>query len=380
VTEAAAADQTGHTEKTRLTTSTRDRANMRARLQEWLTATLPDGAGPQISDLVAPANGLSSETVLFDVAWTESGRRRDESLVARIAPEPSAVPVFPVYDLGREYRTMALVADLSPVPVPELLWNEPDADPLGAPFFVMRRVEGVVPPDNVPYCFAPCWLSDASPEEQRRLQTETVRTLAALHAILDAPQVFAYLDPGGEGSGLRRHVEQTRRYHDWVMGDARSPLLDRSFAWLEEHWPEEESPATLSWGDSRIGNVMYRDFQPVAVFDWEMASIAPPEVDLGWLVFWHRFFQDLAERYGLAGMPGFMRLTDVIETYREASGSAPRDMEFFVTYAAIRSAVVMWRTTERQVHFGDAERPSDPDDMITHRLSLERMLDGSYWT
>ena len=368
-----------HTEKSRLTTSTRDRESMRGRLQEWLAQTLPTGASPQISALVAPANGLSSETVLFDVAWTDGGQRKDEALVARIAPEPSAVPVFPVYDLGREYRTISLVAELSAVPVPEVLWYEPDAGPLGASFFVMRRVDGVVPPDNVPYCFAPCWLSDAGSDEQSRLQAETVRTLAALHAIPAATQAFDYLDPGGAGSALRRHVESSRRYHDWVMGEARSPLLDRAFAWIEEHWPAVESEPTISWGDSRIGNIIYHDFRPAAVLDWEMASIAPPEVDLGWMVFWHRFFQDLAERYGLAGMPAFMRLADVVDTYRDASGAAPRDMEFFVTYAAIRSAVVMWRTTERQVHFGDTERPSDPDDMITHRATLERMLDGTYW-
>ncbi|GAC1315375.1 MAG: phosphotransferase family protein [Acidimicrobiales bacterium] len=364
-----------HTEKSRITTSTRDHASIRAGLEAWLTRVA--GAGTRVSALVAPANGLSSETVLFEA---QSPDGRTDPLVARIAPEPSAVPVFPVYDLGREFRTIRLVAERSGVPVPETLWYEPDPGPLGAPFFVMRRVDGVVPPDNVPYCFAPCWLSDADPADQRRLQDATVRVLGALHGIPDASAAFAFLDPGGEGSALRRHVEASRRYHDWVMGEARSLLLERSFAWIDDHWPAVESDPTLSWGDSRIGNVIYRDFAPRAVLDWEMASIAPPEVDLGWLVFWHRFFQDLAERYGLPGMPDFMRLADVTETYTAATGTAPRDMEFFVTYAAIRSAVVMWRTTERQVHFGDVERPVDPDDMITHRASLERMLDGTYWT
>ena len=369
-----------HTEKTRLTTSTRDRDGIRTRLEAWLAGALPPGAAPRIEDLVAPANGLSSETVLLDVGWTDGGEPRRDALVARIAPEPSAVPVFPVYDLGREFRTISLVAERSAVPVPSVRWFEPDETVLGAPFFVMDRVEGLVPPDNVPYCFAPCWLSDAGPDDQRRLQDETVRALAALHAIPDAPAVFSYLDPGGEGSPLRRHVESSRRYLEWVMAGTHSPLLERSFQWLEDHWPATETAPTLSWGDSRIGNVMYRDFRPVAVLDWEMASIAPPEVDLGWMVFWHRFFQDLAELYGLPGMPDFMRLADVVDTYRDASGVTPRDMEFYVTYAAIRSAVVMWRTTERQVYFGDTERPPDLDDMITHRRSLERMLDGSYWS
>lgn len=355
-------------EKSRITTSTRDRDAIGAGLEKWL--------GCQIHNLVAPANGLSSETVLFDAQWPDG---RTEALVARIAPEPSAVPVFPVYDLGTEFRTIGLVAELSDVPVPDTRSYEPDPAVLGAPFFVMGQVDGVVPPDNIPYCFAPCWLSEATPAEQRRMQDATVATLARLHAIPDAAQQFGFLAPEGTGSPLRRHVDAARRYHDWVMGPVRSPLIDRGFTWIEEHWPGSESVPTLSWGDSRIGNVIYRDFTPVAVLDWEMASIAPPEVDLGWMVFWHRFFQDLAELYGIPGMPDFMRLGDVVATYTEAAGSPPQDMEFFVTYAAVRSAVVMWRTTERRIHFGDQERPADPDDMITHRAALERMLDGRYW-
>jgi len=370
-------------DKTLITTSTRDRDSMRAGLERWLAGVLPTGSHPSVSDLVAPANGLSSETVLFDVGWTTDGQAREEALVARVAPEPSAVPVFPTYDLGREFETMRRVAAHSSVPVPETLWYEPDPSALGTPFFVMRRIDGVVPPDNVPYCLGPSWLSDAAGAEQRRLQDETVRTLAALHGIPDAAEIFGYLDPGGAGSPLRRHVEAAKRYHKWVMADTpagvRSPLIERAFGWLEDHWPATESAPTISWGDARIGNVLYHDFTPVAVLDWEMASIAPPEVDLGWMVFWHRFFQDLADTYGLPGMPDFMRKDDVIDTYRAAGGTDPTDVEFFVTYAAVRSATVLWRTTERQVHFGDVERPSDPDDMIVHRSSLERMLDGTYW-
>ena len=61
----------------------------------------------------------------------------------------------------------------------------------------------------------------------------------------------------------------------------------------------------MSWGDSRIGNILYRDFVPAAVLDWEMAGLGPRELDLAWLVYSHRVFQDIA---GSMGLPGTARL------------------------------------------------------------------------
>ncbi|HEY2427352.1 MAG TPA: hypothetical protein VGI06_00370, partial [Acidimicrobiales bacterium] len=142
------------TEKTVITRTTRDLDELRSSLQRWLASRLPAGAEPEIARLDAPdSNGMSSLTVLFDAAWTEDGARLMHSLVARVAPEPASVPVFPSYDLDLQYRVIEGVAEASSVPVPPLLWSEPDPGPIGAPFFVMGRVEGRVPPDNMPYVF-----------------------------------------------------------------------------------------------------------------------------------------------------------------------------------------------------------------------------------
>jgi aminoglycoside phosphotransferase (APT) family kinase protein len=99
-------------------------------------------------------------------------------------------------------------------------------------------------------------------------------------------------------------------------------VLERAFAWLEDHWPHDPGPTVLSWGDSRIGNVMYRHFAPVAVLDWEMAALGPRELDLAWMVFLHRFFEDLAIRYGLPGMPSFLRRDDVAASYATSTGTS----------------------------------------------------------
>ena len=360
-------------------TSNRDRDDLRRRLVTWLSDKVID---PDISELHVPeSNGMSSETLLFDVTWMEEdGRRTHQSCAARLSPDPGALPVFPVYNLERQFTVMRLVGERSAVPVPATLWYEPDPAPLGAPFFVMEKVDGVVPPDIMPYPFG-SWLSDATPEDQRRLQDSSVQVLAHLHDMeVSADDVaFLQLDRPGD-SALRRHVADQSAYYEWVVSDgSRSPLIERTFAWLESHWPKDEGETVISWGDSRIGNMMFRDFEPVAVLDWEMAAVGPREIDIAWMIYLHRFLDDIAVDAGLPGMAHFMRMADVVATYEHLTGHRPVELDFFTVYAALRHAIVMSRVARRQVLFGEIAEPSDPDDMIMHRSSLEQMLDGTYW-
>jgi aminoglycoside phosphotransferase (APT) family kinase protein len=176
---------------------------------------------------------------------------------------------------------------------------------------------------------------------------------------------------------LRRHLDGQRAYYDWVAEGARLGLVDRMLEWLDARWPRNVGPTVLSWGDARIGNLMYRDFEVVGVFDWEMAALGPPELDLGWLVYMHRYFEFVAHQYGMPGLPDLLRLDDVAATYEDLTGYAPRDLPFYLMYAALRHAVIMARLQRRAIRFGQAVEPDDPDDLITFRLLLEEMLRGS---
>ncbi|GAA0358370.1 phosphotransferase family protein [Microbispora corallina] len=353
-------------EAARMRTSTRDTAELRGRIEAWLRDRVDARAA--VSGLSTPeTNGLSSETLLFDASWDG----RTVACVARMAPSADAVPVFPDYDLGRQVEVMRVARERAGVPAPRVLWFEPDPGPLGTPFFVMERASGLVPPDVMPYTFEG-WLLDAAPADRARLRDRTVEILARLHRVGPAqvPSVAA------AGRGLRRHVDGQRAYYEWAHADLRIPLLERAFGWLEDHWPADPGPDVLNWGDARIGNVMYADFEPVAVLDWEMAAVAPPEVDLGWMIFLHRFFQDVTEVMGLPGLPDFMTRADVCRVYRELSGHEPRDMDFYETYAALRHGVIMARVWRRRIHFGEQPMPADPDDLVMHRARLEHMISG----
>jgi aminoglycoside phosphotransferase (APT) family kinase protein len=369
--------------QTELQRSSREPAILQRQLERWLAGRLPGHASPAITALSpTSATGLSSDTVLFTAEWNEDDGRPSRDLVARIAPDAGDVPVFPSYDLERQFRVIDDVGHSSPVPVPELYWSEPDARHVGAPFFVMGRVEGVVPPDLMPYTFGDNWLHDATPEERARLQSASVRVLTELHGIAQPTERFSYLSFSGHaGSPLTSHVAHTRAWYDWVAEESGpSSVIERAFGWLDDHWPRADSDAVVSWGDSRIGNVLYRDFEPVAVLDWEMAGLGPRELDLVWLVYSHRVFQDIAGSMALPGLPDFMRADDAFTEYERRSGHTPRDLEFFGTYAALQWAIVFVRTARRSVHFGEREMPDELDDVIVNRDGLEAMLAGTYWS
>jgi len=360
-----------------ITKTTRDYDELKVRLGLWLEEQLP-GQHPVIASMVVPdKNGMSSETILLDVT-TDDGTTT--GYVVRLAPLDDAFPVFRSYDFDLQFRVMRLVAERSQVPVPEAIWLELDESKVGSQFLVMGRLEGIVPPDNLPYPFGDNWFYDAPLEDQMRLQRTTIEAMAGIHEVELTDDDRAFLDTAAPGeTALRRHFEDQKAFHEWVTDGELHPVLTATFDWLEANWPEEDGDAPLSWGDGRIGNVMYADFEPVGVLDWEMASIAPREVDLAWMIFIHRFFEDIVHLLELPGMPHLMQLDEVCAYYEELTGHAPRDMQWYLVYAALRHGVVMARVTRRAVAFGETEMPDDPDDLIMHKATLYEMLDGTYW-
>jgi aminoglycoside phosphotransferase (APT) family kinase protein len=326
-----------------------------------------------VANVASPGNGLSSETVLFDVYNVAEGGV--EQYVARLAPLPGLYPVFPNYDLELQRQCMDLVRARTNVPAPEVAFYERDLEWLGTPFLVMRRIHGEAPPDLPPYVFGG-WVMDASPDERRTLQNSTVSVLARLHEITPATHDLSFLaQPQFGASALDQQLGYQRWYYDWARDGVSYPLIEQTLDWLDANRPAE-GPAVLNWGDARIGNVLYVDFEPVAVLDWEMATIGPREVDLAWMIFLDTFFDDLAARFEMPALSGFMDRADVVGTYEALTGHTVQALEWFEVLAALRFAIVSVRTSTRGMAYGQMEPPAEPDDLIMFRSLLERMLAG----
>lgn len=363
----------------RLQRSSRDISTLPERLAAWLSTVLPAGASPQVTlESGIDANGMSSETLVLAAEWQANGEAWRERWVARVAPAHEDVPVFPSYRLDHQREVMRRVAELTDIPVPRVRWMEPTGEVLGTPFFLMDHVEGIVPPDVLPYTFGDNWFYDAPLERQRELQDATVSVLARLHSIPGASETFAFLDEGREGdTALRRNVNWCREWYEFAVPDiGRSALLDRAFDWLEANWPAEADAAepVLLWGDARFGNTLYRDFQPVAVLDWEMTALGPRELDVAWMIFAHRVFQSITTLFEMPGMPHILREEDVRASYTEQTGVELGDLSWFQAYCAVLWGCVFMRTGARQVHFGEIERPGQVEDLFQHRALLEELI------
>ena len=356
--------------------SSRDATTLPTRLADWLATLLPEGANPVVTmHSGVDSNGMSSETLILDAAWTQDGRQHLGEYVARVAPSSEDLPVFPNYALQDQYDAMRIVGEVTDVPVPAVRWMEPTGEVLGTPFFLMDRIDGVVPQDVLPYNFGDNWLHDASREDQRRLQDASVAVLAKLHAIPDAATTFSFLDPHQPGETLlARNVARTRAWYDFAVPDiGRSPLVERGLAWLEANIPENDE-VVLCWGDSRIGNIMYQDFEPVAVLDWEMAAIGPRELDVSWMLFAHRVFEAITGMLEMPGMPHFLAEDDVKATYEKVSGVELDDLHWYHVYNGLQWAIVFMRTGARQIHFGEIERPDDIETLFHHKPLLDALL------
>jgi aminoglycoside phosphotransferase (APT) family kinase protein len=351
----------------------RDLGEVAPALQRWARAHVAGDA--RVTEFSAPGNGMSSETVLFTMSHDGTAER----YCARLAPMQDVFPVFPEYDIELQRKCMDLVRARTDVPAPEVRWVELDPEWIGTPFLVMRRIDGEAPPDVPPYVFGG-WVVDATPEQRSRLERSTLEVLAKLHRITPENADLAFLARPQHGeNALDQQLGHERWYYEWAREGVHYPLIERTFDWLDGH-RGDDGPTVLNWGDARIGNVLYRDFRPVAVLDWEMATLGPREVDLAWMIFLHRFFDDLAQRLGMPGIPGFMDRAEMIAGYEALTGHTVRNLEWFEVFAALRFAIVSVRTSTRGIAYGQMEKPDDPDDLIMFRGLQERMVDtGTYW-
>jgi len=281
--------------------------------------------------------------------------------------------VFPNYDLELQRKCMDLVRAQTDVPAPEVTFFERDPEWLGTPFLVMRRIDGDAPPDIPPYVFGG-WVLDASPEQRHALQDATVSVLAHLHELTPSTHDLSFLaQPQHGNSALDQQLGYQRWYYEWARDGVSYPLIERTLGWLDTNRPVEGEPV-LNWGDARIGNVLYVNFTPAAVLDWEMATVGPREVDLAWMIFLDTFFDDLAARFEMPALSGFMERDDVVATYESLTGHRVQALEWFEVLAALKFAIVSVRTSTRGIAYGQREPPAEPDDLIMFRELLEHML------
>lgn len=303
---------------------TRDLDVLATKLSDWLTGTIPGASGVTIENLAYPRGaGQSHETILFDLAWTEGGRRHEQGCVVRI--KPKSFTVFPDNLFDEQYQVMKLLADKGDVRVARPLWFEEDPGILGNPFFVMEKKVGRVPVSIPPYA-REGWVKDATTDQRRVLWRGAVEQLAAIQKVPVSEVPF--LAGAGGLSGFEQEWDKYVRFTAWLEEVEPQPVLRAALARLEVSRPEQ-SPEGMVWGDARIGNMMFDDsFQVVAVMDWEQPSLGGALHDLAWFVTLGETMHGKSAVHG-AYLEGMGTRDETVALWEEISGKSAEGLEWY---------------------------------------------------
>lgn len=323
-----------------------------AALDQFLCTAMPGLAGDL--ELLQFPSGHSNLTYLL--------RAGSRDLVLRRPPFGSKVKS--AHDMGREYTVLNhLHPVFAPAPRPLLYCN--DERVLGAPFYLMERVQGVI------FRAAPPTGLSLSDDEARRCCESFVDNLAALHAV-------DYETAGL--SGLRRegsYVE--RQVHGWARRYAGSqtdpiPRIDETALWLEREMPADTG-AVLIHNDYKFDNIVLDPAdvtRVIGVLDWEMATIGDPLMDLSaTLGYWIEkddapAFQIV--RSFITGSPGSLSRNQVAERYLRQSGRTVDSLLFYYIFALFKLAVIC-----QQIYYRYAKGLTQ-DERFAGMIDLVRLL------
>jgi aminoglycoside phosphotransferase (APT) family kinase protein len=247
------------------------------------------------------------------------------------------------HDMGREYTILSRLAAVYNKAPRTLLYCDDEAV-LGAPFYLMERIRGVILRPHLPEGMIP-----AAPL-MARIAATAVANLAELHAVnYEAAGLAAIGHPAGY---VRRQIEGwSRRYQKARTDDIAD--IERTAVWLAEKMPPEAG-AALIHNDYKYDNLVLdpADWSQItAVLDWEMATIGDPLLDLGAaLGYWIEAADPeaiQALQFSPTNLPGNPTRTEVVQAYATASGREIGDPVYYYVYGLFRLAVIIQQIYRR---------------------------------
>lgn len=315
-----------------------------AAVEAWLAPRL-DADRVVVLDARRPSGqGYSAETVMFTAECHRGGEVTTRPLVLRL--ENAEEAIYPqqsgeaLAEIEIQYRIMTAVAESGAVPVAPMIGYEGDASVAGRPFFVMGFVEGQVPIEDPPYTVSG-FFADATPEQRGELVTNGLRAMAQVHTVDPQAAGLGWLARPVPETGTRAQFDLWRSFGAQELRGRVHPLLERAWSWLETALPEDRTIG-LCWGDPRPGNIIFRDFAPVCLTDFEASYIGPPEMDLAW---WLMF--DRTSHVATGHLPGEPDRDEQRRIYFEVSGREPVDTSAHEVFAAARYCVIVVRVMNR---------------------------------
>jgi aminoglycoside phosphotransferase (APT) family kinase protein len=316
-----------------------------AALRRFLASEMPDATALEIADVRRMSGGASREAWTFDVSWTAGGESHVERCVMLRHPvssvlesDDSAEKITGSRRLtGTDFNVIRLM-ESEGIPVPHMLWVDPDGTWLERPFSIGRWLPGTA--DVAPL---------VGTARGEAIVEQYIHVLARLHAIDPAAAGIDFLgDPSRETAALEQIELFELGYHKQRL--EHFPAIEYMISWLKKHQPVA-SRVSIIHGDFRLGNFMWDNDGILAMLDWEQCHLGDPLEEIAFM-YWH-----------LWTLQPFIPIEEFIARYEQAGGVAvDRDaLAFYRVFIELKMAVVLltgvksyFATEDRQLMYGSS--------------------------
>jgi aminoglycoside phosphotransferase (APT) family kinase protein len=339
---------------------------------EVAEAVAPDRLGPWIAEHVADANGTIDVTQIAGGSSNLTFKVTDGKHEWVLRRPPLRHVLATAHDMGREHRVQSAL-EATDVPVAAQVAACDDESVIGAPFYMMEWLDGVVYDD----VDATAGLTE---EQGRAASFELVDVLARLHAV-DHEAVGL----GGFGRPAGYLARQVARWQtQWEKSKTvEMPVVDEVAHRLERRLPAESRHAIVH-GDYSFNNTMFRRDDPTriqAVLDWEMSTLGDPLTDVGMVaVYWTEVGEIMwrnRKPQAHRANAGFPDVDSLLERYAATSGADLAQVDFYRAFATYKLAVIA-QGGARRVEHTDPERAARVTGTVAQLAELALGLTKEY--
>ncbi|WP_201584195.1 phosphotransferase family protein [Psychrobacter jeotgali] len=304
-------------------------------ISDWLREQGIEVAGePQVTQF---SGGASN--------WTYRLQYENYDLILRRPPKGTKAKS--AHDMVREYTVQKALTDTYPY-VPKMVALCTDESIIGADFYIMERMEGIIPRANLPKEV------NLDPEQTRELCINVIDALIELHDIDYQDNADLVALGRGDGYCERQVSGWSKRYVKAKTPNVPSYALVRQ--WLSKHTPEDSKTCVIH-NDWRFDNVVLDATdatQVIGVLDWEMATLGDPLMDLGSaLAYWIEADDNIVmqqSRRQPTHLKGMMTRSEVVDYYLQKTGLEIDNWTFYEVFGLFRLAGIVQQIYYRYYH------------------------------
>lgn len=330
-----------------------DPPTLERNLRRWLSERIPhvDGrAAAIIGSAVRPA-WPATTSLLVETTSRHQGTARQIRYEVRVTDTDQ----LPDGNVEQQYRLLRALEKNSDIPTPSPCGYEEDPVILGAPFLVVRSINGRLPSALPPYPLSG-WFAELTASDRATAWWESIELLARVHR-LDLSRIGL---PAAEQEGyLVLGLKQRLDYFSDLVTSSHPnvrPILEETLGWLRENVPDEDEPPGLLW-DGRLENLSFSGTTiPVAAHGWEWATLGAAEEGLAWFCYVDRHH---SEGLGIPRLPGLPGIEETLDRYERLIGRPLRHLEYYEILAAFRFGVLSAWTGTLLIRRGTLPAGSD---------------------